>query len=852
VNIWYYVASKDEPDRRSGFAHLFEHLMFMGTRRVPGSDFDTIMESGGGWNNASTSEDRTNYFSFGPSNLLPTLLWLDADRLEDLGREMTLEKLNKQREVVRNERRQTSEMQPYGRAELMVPEIMFPSDHPYHHTVIGSHEDLEAATVDDVKKFFATYYVPANASLVVAGDFKPDEIKPLIAKLFGTLSRGSDPVHHSADPVQLDEVKRFTFTDNVQFARSTLVYHSPARFKPGDAEMDLAADILAEGKSSRLYKRLVYEDKLATTVSAMQSSMYLGSLFYIHVTARPGVSLDRIEAVTDEVLNEFLARGPTPEELARRQTATEVSMVSNLQSLLSKADTLNEYNFFLNEPDSFKTDLDRYRNATVESVRDSSKKVLTPGGRLIMRVIPEIQAAKDKPREARPTLSDASGFQPQAPETFKLSNGTSVHHWKRSDLPLVHVAMLVNGGAGHDHPSESGRAYLTASMLDEGAGELGALAFADALDMLGASFTVNVEQDSTTVGLSVLKRNVAEAFKLYADAILRPRFEEKEWERVKTLHIQALRQAEDEPTQVASRVSLRAFFGEKHPYGRPVNGTVDAVENLKLDSIKTAHTLYFAPQNARLFVAGDLTADEARAALEKAFNGWQPAPNWKAPPPIVTGEPGNKAFRVAVVDKPGSVQTVIRFVMPGPAYNNPDRVPLNLLNIVLGGSFTSRLNQNLREEHGYTYGARSSFAMSPTTGYFSAGASVQAEVTGPSLREFFAELKSIIKGDVSPEETAKAQQTQRTSTIQSFQGLSGLVGTAILLERNGLPFSTIREDLAAIDDVKASRLNELAKEAIPLNDALLLMVGDRKTIEKQIEDLSLPTAVELTVRGDPK
>jgi predicted Zn-dependent peptidase len=235
INTWYYVGSKDEAPGRSGFAHLFEHLMFMGTRRVPTGAFDQLMETEGGSNNASTSEDRTNYYSIGPSSLLPTLLWLDADRLEDLGKEMTKDKLDKQREVVRNERRQTSEMRPYGKSELKISELMYPPEHPYHHTVIGSHEDLEAATVRDVKDFFAAYYVPNNASLVVAGDFDSSQIKPLIAKLFGTLPRSGTPAHSKAEPASLSEVRRVTYTDTVQFPRTTIVYHSPAQFAPGDA-----------------------------------------------------------------------------------------------------------------------------------------------------------------------------------------------------------------------------------------------------------------------------------------------------------------------------------------------------------------------------------------------------------------------------------------------------------------------------------------------------------------------------------------------------------------------------------------------------------------------------------------
>lgn len=852
VNIWYYVGSKDEADRRSGFAHLFEHLMFMGTRRVPNGQFDVVMEKGGGFNNASTSEDRTNYFSFGPANLLPTLLWLDADRLEDLGKEMTLEKLNLQRDVVRNERRQTSEMQPYGKADLLITELMFPKEHPYGHTVIGSHEDLEAATVDDVKNFFANYYVPCNATLVVAGDFKSDEIKPIVARLFGTLPRGNDPVHKSAGPITLKEVKRITLTDQVQFARSTFVYHSPARFKDGDAEMDLVADVLASGKSSRLYKRLVFDDKIATDVSAAQASMYLGSLFYINVMAKPEVTLDQIEKAVDEELARLLKDGPTADELKRNQVSKEVGMIAGLQQLLNKADALNEYNFYLGTPDGFETDLNRYRNATVAGVTSWARKTLTPDARLIMRVLPAGEAIEGDPREQQPGLADAGEFKPQMPETFKLSNGIEVKHWRKSELPLVSVSLLLGGGAKCDDPAKMGATLLTAQMLEEGAGDKDALAFSDALDMLGASFSSTADQESVNVGLSVLKRNLDAALALYADAIVRPKMNAADWDRVRNLHIDDLRREADEPPVIATKVGMRAYYGDNHPYGRPVSGTETTVGKLTLDDIKACHAARFVPGNAKLLVAGDVTVEEAKAALEKVFASWTTPAGWKPPVVPAATEPTHAQPELVIVDKPGAVQTVVRFFMPGPVYRTPDRVPLSMLNTILGGSFTSRLNQNLREKNGYTYGARSNFSMAPTTGYFSAGANVKAEVTGASIKEFLNEFKLLRDKGVSDDEAAKAAQQERTETIQAFQGLRGILGVAAVLDRNGLPFSTIGEDLGMIGKVDAGKLTTLARTATPLESGVMVLVGDKKLMLDQIKELGLPKPKELTVTGDAK
>ncbi len=852
INTWYYVASKDEAEGRSGFAHLFEHLMFMGTHRVPGGNFDNIMEAGGGFNNASTSQDRTNYYSMGPSELLPTLLWLDADRLEALDDAMTQEKLDKQRAVVRNERRQTSENRPYGKAELRITGIMYPDGHPYHNTVIGSHEDLEAATVDDVKNFFRTYYLPSNASLVVAGDFNPVEIKPLIAKVFGTLPRGNDVVHPTAGPVKLDGVKRLTMTDTVQFARTTMVYHSPKQFAPGDAEMDLVASILSDGISSRLYQRLVYKDKLAVDVSAFQGSSLLGSLFRIQATARPGIELAALEQAIDETVAEFIRIGPTADELERQKSRIEFSAVSRLQSLLGKADRMNTYQFYFGEPNSFKRDLDRYRNASADRTRRWAKNVLTRDARLILRVIPELKPTEEAPRDEQPVIAAAPPFTPELPKTLKLRNGITVHHWERRELPLVQMSMLLAGGTTSDPAGKGGLASLTANMLDEGAGSRNAIEFANALDQLGARLSVFSRLDSTTVSLSALTRNFGEALTLATDAVLRPRFDKKEWDRVHNLHLQGLKRAQDRPTSVARTVAMRAYFGDAHPYSRPSGGTLDSAESVTLTDVKNFHPRLFRPTGATILVAGDLSVETVRRLLDRAFGSWEDATGASPLPTPSYGEPANRAARMVIVDRPGAVQTVVRFTMPGPIYNDPNRIKLELFNTILGGSFTSRLNQNLREEHGYTYGARCGYSMNQKVGYFSATSSVRADVTGASISEFLNEFSAIRGGNVSVVEAGKARASQRMGMIQSFAGLGGILGTASTLVRNNRPFSDLGDELLAVTRVTETDLNRLAYNAVPLEKCLLVLVGDKRQIIEQLKGLDLPEPVELTVTGDKK
>lgn len=851
INIWYYVASKDEPERRSGFAHLFEHLMFMGTERVPEGAFDSIMEGGGGYNNASTSEDRTNYYSCGPSELLPTLLWLDADRLEDLGEAMTPEKLRKQQDVVRNERRERYENRPYGIADLKVYGLMFPEGHPYHIPVIGTHEDLEAATAEDVKNFFSTYYVPSNASLVVAGDFDSEKIKPLIDEWFGTLPRGSDVVHPKADPVVLDGVTRLTLTDRVQFARTEVVYHSPRRFLSGDAEMALAANILTDGISSRLYQRLVYKDELALDVTAFQESMLLGSLFRIRATARPGVDLEAVEKAIDEEIGRFVAEGPTAAELEKQKAQIEYAAVSQLQRLLRKADRLNMYQFFFGEPDSFKRDLDRYRNATRADVQRWARSVLTSDARLFLRVIPEIEAPATSPRQEQPGIGAAAAFTPPTPETFKLNNGITVHHWRRSELPLIAMTMILPAGTSSDPADKAGLASLTADMLDEGAGERSAIEFADALDLLGASFGAAADRGYTSVGLSSLTRSFEGALALYADAVRRPRFDEKEWERVHTLHVQGLIREQDEPASVARKVGMRAYFGDEHPFGRPTGGTPETARSVSLEDAHRHHARLFHPEGAVILTAGDLTADEVKGHLNGALGDWRAGRGSKPLDGPEYPEPASKGFRVVLVDRPDAVQTVVRFMMPGPVYGDASRTKIRLLGTILGGSFTSRLNHNLREEHGYTYGAGCRYVMEPSVGYLLAASTVRADVTGASVGEFLKEFRGLRTGDVTGEEAGKARKSDRMDMIQSFAGLNGVLGTAVTLVRNGRPFSDLGEELAAVARVTEGDLNGLARGAVPLETGVLVLVGDKKAILPQLDGLGLPAPIELTVEGDP-
>ncbi|MEK6703602.1 MAG: pitrilysin family protein [Planctomycetota bacterium] len=856
INTWYGVGAQDEPPGRSGFAHLFEHLMFMGTKRVEGNQFDVLMETGGGANNASTDLHRTNYYSWGPSKLLPTLLWLDADRLEDMGLQMNVDKLNKQRDVVRNELRQNVENAPYAKAGEAVSKLLYTPDHPYYYGVIGTHEDLEAANVTNVKDFFATFYVPGNASLVVAGDFDSKQIKPMVDQLFGTIAAGQPIARKYVKPTEpipckMPGIKRFTAIDKVELPKVQFTYHSPVAFGPGDAEMKLAAAVLGDGKASRLYKRLVIDEKLASEVGAAQQGFPLGGIFQVDVNTKPEADLAKVEKIMDEEIARFVKDGPTSEELDRHKAGIELALLSGLQSIERKADRMNEYEFYWGEPNSFKRDLDRYRNASTSNVRSWAGRTFTQGARVIVRVLPEEPERGTSPRDARPGDASAGSFNLPEAVSFDAKCGMKVHVWTRKDLPLVELQLVSQPGGALDKSGQQGLASITADMLGEGTKELDSLAFENQVQTLGGTFGAGADHETLSVGMTILKRNLDKGAGLFASAVRAPRMEAKDWDRVKGLTLDSLKQRLESPPAIAGSVANRLLYGDSNPYAWPAAGTVKTVGSLTLDDARRAHAALLNPARCTLLLAGDVTADEAKALVERHFGEWSSGGAAPALAKVDYAAPAGEAMRVVIVNRPGATQTTIGFVGPGVSYADSSRVSRQLLNTILGGSFTSRLNQNLREDHGYTYGARSRFEMRISGGSFYAGASVKADTTGASLQEFAKEFGRLKAGDVTDAEATKARETLRNDMVRGFQGLGGLIRAAATLLENKLPFETVTTDMAAMSKVTAAELNTLAKAALTQEKGVLILVGDKTVILEQIKDLKLPTPSFYDPEGNP-
>jgi len=849
IDTWFAVGSKDEAPGRSGFAHLFEHLMFMGTARVPGNQFDVIMEGGGGNNNASTGNDRTNYYSTGPSALLPTLLWLDADRLEALGACMTQEKLDRQREIVRNERRQNTENVPYGKAELLLAPALFPEGHPYHHSVIGSHEDLEAATLPDVKKFFEEFYVPANATLVVAGDFEPAATKALVEKLFGALATKPLPQHADAAPALLTGEKRVLEGDKVKFPKLYLCWHSPAQFAEGDAELDLAASILADGPSSRLEKRLVLETRLAQSVSATQDSSELGSTFQIEALAAPGADLDRVKSEILAVLEDFCTHGPTADELERAKTRQEAGFLRRLESLLARAQAVQTYRHYLGVSDGFQRDLERYQHATREAVREVTRSVIGPG-RVDLRIVPQVEA-NPTALDTRPSDSARKPFQAATPQSFTLSNGIPVHVFPRPGTGLFAGSLIVQGGESGIPLERAGSALLAARWAGSGAGGKDNSAFAEAAESLGAGIGAGAGRSDLSYDCNGLASRLEPTLDLFADLVLAPNLGEADFAREKEQLLNDVRKRDQDPNGVARNVGRALMFGANDPRGRPLEGTSTSVASLTSARVKQDLSSLLCAKRATFVFAGDLDVARLKAELEKHFGSWKTSGEaaLAEPKPLVAPAPG----RIVYVHRDKAPQTVISILRPVEALEGTPRAARAAVDTIFGGTFTSRLNANLREAKGYTYGARSGIGQEGTQFTLSAGAAVVTQHTGDSLSEFKLEFERMAKDGVSAEELQKAVESGRQRAISAFETTGALARSLAQLVRSGRPLDSIGKDLSALDAVDLAGTNALAKSGLyEWKDCLVVLVGDREEIQKQLAAAGFSGAVEVDSTGAPK
>jgi zinc protease len=862
VNLWYHVGPANELPGRTGFAHLFEHMMFEGSRHVPGSSHFHFLEAAGASDiNGTTDFDRTNYFETLPSNQLELALWLESDRMGYLPDKLDQANLSNQQDVVRNERRQSVENAPYGVVEEGLFHQLFPKEHPYYGEVIGSHLDIQSAKLEDVRNFFKLYYAPNNASLAIVGDFNPEKAKELVEKYFGPLKRGEDVPKIKAHTPPITTERHAVFQDNVQLPRVYMGWLTSPIFKPGDAEADLSATILGGGKSSRLYKKLVYEKQIAQDVAVTQQSLILGSVFEVQVTAKAGVKPEDLEKAVNAEMDTFRKEGPTAAELARARNVLESRIIAGLETLGGfggVADRLNSYNHYLGTPDFLAADIARYENASKESIQAFAQGQLNGNQRAVVYGLPGKQdlgaeIATPKAPEKDPSKNNgepvnadaewrkdapkpgvASALHLPVPEKFKLANGLTVLYSERPGLPLVAANLVMHAGSGVNPVDRPGLSGMTARMLQQGTATRSALQIADRAADLGATLNSGAGTDTTGISTRSLSRSFPEALELLADVALHPTFPQSEIERVRSEWLTNIVQEKDDPFTLATRILAASLYGPHHTYGYPDSGTTESIKAISRDDLEHFWKQNYFPDDAALVVTGNIKLAALKPLLEKDFGAWKPG----RPAPAALGTPETTDAKLILVDRPGAPQTTLVCFSMGLARSTPDYAPVEVMNTDLGGLFSSRINMNLRETHGYTYGAFSFFAYHRAPGPFIAASDVRTDVTAPATTEMFNELRRMRETQMTPAEMLLSKDSIARSLPGRFERGTSAAGTFAELFTYDLPldyFSTLPERINA---VTAEQAQAVAQKYILPDKMIVLALGDRAKIEEGMKKLN--------------
>lgn len=855
VNVWYHVGSKNEKPGKTGFAHLFEHLMFNGSEHFNNDYFQALERIGATDLNGTTNEDRTNYFQNVPVNALDTVLWLESDRMGHLLNSIDKAKLDEQRGVVQNEKRQ-GDNEPYSISEELTTKAVFPSHHPYSHTVIGSLEDLDAASLDDVKDWFRTYYGPSNAVVVIAGDIDVKTAREKVEKFFGELPPGPPVAKFDKWPAQRTGEQRQTAQDRVPLARLYKVWNVPGWNTADGDYLSLLADVLVSDKASRLYKRLVYDEQIATDVGAYIEQREIAGLFVITATAKPGGDLKAIEKAISEELQKILATPPAADELERVRTRTFADFVRGAERIGGfggKSDILARSQVFGGSPDAYKSSLDRTAKATPADLQNSGRRWLSDGS-YTLEIVPfpdfqPSQTAVDRSQMPKP----GPGAEPKFPamQRAKLSNGLEVVVAERHSVPVINLNLLVDAGYASDQLAQPGTASLAMNMLDEGTKTKNAIEISKELASLGANLSAGSNLDTSTVSISTLKSTLDRALNLFSDVVQNPAFPQADFDRLQKLQLAQIQAEKSQPVQMGLRVFPKLLYGAGHPYGNPYSGsgTEESVAKLKRDDLIKFHSSWFKPNNATLVVVGDTTLAEIQPKLEALFAGWKsgPVPQKNVSTVNVPAKP-----TVYLVDKPGAVQSVIFAGVLAPPKSNPDEIAIQSMNTVLGGAFISRLNMNLREDKHWSYGAASFLPAARGQRIFLAYAPVQTDKTKESVVEVNKELRAILKDKLITADELDMSRSALTQTLPGQWETNQAVADSIneIVEFRLAPdyYSTYA---GKVKLQTIGTLNEAATKVVKPDSLIWVIVGDRAKIETGIRELNIGDLQIIDADGKP-
>ena len=854
INTWYHVGSKNEKPGKTGFAHLFEHLMFSGSDNFNQTYLNALQRIGATDLNGTTNPDRTNYFQNVPTSMLDYALFAESDRMGHLLGVLDQRKLDLQRGVVQNEKRQ-GENQPYGVTRQLLTENTWPVGHPYSWTTIGSMADLDAASMADVTDWFKTNYGPNNTTLVLSGDITPEEALKKVEQYYGDIPAGPPLAKHSEWIAKRTGTHRSTVQDRVPQARIYRVWNVPGAKSATEPLLDLGAYVLGEGKTSRLYKRLVYKEQLATSVATSNASSEIAGQFYMVLTARPGADSEKMERQADEELQALLKNGPTAAELEIAKTkilAQYTRIVERVGGFGGKSDLLASCQTYTGNPDCYKDYLKAVKAATPASVKQAMNAWLADGDFVLdVQPFPTNYTTTAKfDRSKPPALGKAESLNLPAMQKATLSNGLKVVLAERHAAPVVNLSLIVDAGYSSDSHELPGVASLTLAMLDEGTHKRNAAKISEEVESLGAQISSNNNLDGSFVQLNALKATLPQALNVYADVVLHPAFEQKELDRLRKDQLAAIAREKTNPSAMALRVIPGLIYGKEHAYGLPLSGSGNEQSVLRItrDDLVKYHQSWFKPNNATLLVVGDTTLAEVVPQLEKAFGGWKAG---DVPKKNIAQVAQPEKTSVYLMDKPGAQQSMIYAVQLAPARNAPEAVQLGVVNNIFGGNFGSRINMNLREDKHWSYGVRSSVLPARSQGLYLSTSPVQADKTREALQELVREYGDI--AGAKPITEAELKEAQDNSTLSlpgSFETAGQLGGAYSTILQYQLPedyYNTYTNKITAMTPADA---NALAKRVIEPGKLVWVVVGDVKKIEAGVRELNLGEVRKVDADGN--
>jgi zinc protease len=872
VAVVFHVGSSREIPGKTGFAHLFEHMMFQKSENVGEDQLFKLIQGAGGELNGGTGQDATMYYEVIPKNALEMALWLESDRMGYLENTVTQSAFANQQNVVQNEKRQSVDNAAYGFSNYLILKNLYPKGHPYNWDVIGEMQDLQNATIADVKAFHRKFYSPNNATLVIAGDINKDEIKPLIEKYFGEIPQGEAIEKRGPMPATLDKTIQLYHEDNFAKApRLTLVFPTVEQFSKDSYALDCLGDLLSNGKKTPLYKVLVKDKKLTSSVSARNGSQELAGSFEITVTANPGVNLTDVKKAIFEAFDMFEKEGFTEDDLARIKARNETNFYGQFSSILSKAFTLGEYQMFKEDPGYYAKDFADAKAVTSADVKNVYQKYIkgknyvetsfVPKGEITLVAENSLNAgiveedvtkaaevketaSAEEPYAKTPTSFDRSVQPPVGPDpevtiptvwTSSLSNGMKLYGIKQSELPLVQYSIIISGGHLLDAMDKAGVASLTASSMNEGTKNKTPEELEDAIKLLGASISFYGGSENITVSVRTLARNFEQTIGLVEEMLFEPRWDEEQFNLAKSRVINNLKRNKANPSYLASNELYKLIFGENNILSVEAVGTEESVSTINTNDLKDFYNKNFSPSLAKFIIAGDIDQQRVEAALASINTKWQ-AKEVSLPEVKVAEAPAKS--QIYFIDVPGAKQSVIYIGCPSIPRTDPDYYPAYVTNYKLGGSFNGLFNLILREEKGFTYGARSIFSGARNYGTFMASSMVRTNSTLESVNIFKTEMEKY-RENIPQEYIDFTKSALLKGNARNFETLGSLLSMLNDIAAYNLPADYIKQQEAFVKGLTVEKQLELAKKYIDPSRMYYVVVGDAATQLKGLEKVGL-------------